>query len=82
MAPTQEQLIRETHDAVVELQTVLLGIPDTADEGLIGEVKQIKLSVNDLTCRHRKLSNRFWILVGVLVGSGLIGTGIYNLTGG
>ena len=82
MAPTQEQLIQETHDAVIELQTVLLGIPETADEGLIGDVRDIKLNVNDLHSKYRKLSNRLWILIGILVGSGAIGTGIYNLLGG
>lgn len=78
----QKQLILETHQAIIQLSTVLLGVPDTEDKGLVGEVKDVKLNLNNLGKSHNKLKKNFWILVGALVGSGAIGSGIYNLLNG
>ena len=72
MEKSDRQLIEETHGTVVELKTVILGIPGTADKGLVGKV-------NDVCKNHRKLSRNFWILIGILIGSGLLGSGIYKL---
>ena len=79
---TQRQLIEKTHDTVVELKTVLLGVPGTADKGVVGEIKQIKLNANSLNNRHNKLSRTVYILIGVLIGSGILGGGIYTLLNG
>ena len=70
---SQAQMVLETHTRVEKLATVLLGAD--GDEGLVGQVK-------DLADSHYKLKNRFWILVGVLIGSGVIGGGIYSVLGG
>ena len=80
--PTQDELIQKTHDAVLEIKTVLLGVPNTDDTGLVGEVKAIKIDCNILNNRHRKLSRNFWILVGILAGTGVVGGSIYQLLGG
>lgn len=78
-APSNRQLIEEIHGKVIELGTVLLGVPGTDDSGLVGEVKSLKNS-------HKKLSNKFWILATILAGSGVVGVGeltdVINLFGG
>lgn len=76
---TQKQMIQETHQTVTQLNTVLLGVPNTDDRGLCGEVKDVKLVVSDLGKSHGKLKRNFWLLVGTLAGSGAIGGGIYSL---
>jgi len=48
----------------------LIGV--NGDEGLVGEIK-------DLHRNHNKLKQSFWTLVGILVGSGFIGGGLWGL---
>ena len=79
---TQRQLVQETHQGVTELKTVLLGVPGTEDTGLCGEVKAVKLTVNGVAKSHGKLKRNFWLLVGTLVGSGVIGGSLYTAFGG
>ena len=69
---SDSQLIEETHSTVIELKTVLLGIPGTSNGGLVKQV-------NDVSKSHGRLKRNFWILVGILIGSGLLGTGLYTL---
>ena len=69
---TQRQMIEETHGTVIELKTVILGVPGTANGGLVKQV-------NDVSKSHGKLKRNFWILVGLLIGSGILGSGIYGL---
>ena len=69
----QEKMIQETHDTVIKLNTVLLG--SNGRSGLVDEVKAIAVS-------HYSLKRNFWTLIGVLVGSGIIGSGIYTLLNG
>ena len=72
-------LIREVHQAV-------LGIPGTEDNGLVGDLKEIKDLVREQNKRIRKNEqkiSKIWgilIGVGVLGGSGL-GVGISQLLG-
>lgn len=84
--PTSRTLLEETHDTVIRLSTILLGIPGTDETGLVGEVKQIKTDVNGVYSKHRKLSLRVWILVAFFVGSGIISIGevtnLFSLFGG
>jgi len=76
---TQEELIQETHETVIQLNTVLLGVQGTANGGLVKEVKDIKVNVSQLGRSVGKLKRNFWLLIGVLVGSGVLGSGIYSL---
>ena len=63
----------ETHEAVIELKTVMLGA--NGDDGLVGEVREIGKS-------HYKLKRNFWMLIAFLVGSGIItGTVIAAING-
>jgi len=59
----ERQLIQDTHDAGIEVKTVLLGA--NGDDGLVGEVRRLAKS-------YYKLRLRFWILVSTLVASGVI----------
>ena len=72
---TQEQMIREIHETTIELKTVLLGVPETQNGGLVQDVR-------DLATSHYKLKKHFWILVGLLIGSGILGSSIYTLVAG
>ncbi len=72
---TQKQMIQEIHDATIQLKTILLGIPGTENGGLVAEVKELSGS-------HYKLKKGFWILIGILIGSGILGAGVYNILGG
>ena len=57
------------HDLIVEMHTVLLGA--NGSDGLVKEVSK-------LCERHNKLSTRFYMLVGILVGSGILTASIYT----
>ena len=69
--------IRETHDEVIKLKTVLLGA--NGHEGLLGEIKAIKTDVKDLNNRQQKLIKTVWTLIGTLAGSGVLAGGIWSL---
>ncbi len=68
-----EQILQETHDATLKIQTVLLGT--NGDAGLIGEVKQLSES-------HYKLRRHFWMLIAFLVGSGILASSIISVLNG
>jgi|GEM_PF-4880348 len=55
---------KSDHDMIVEIYTVLLG--KNGDKGLVGDVQ-------NLNGRVRWLELRFWALVALLVGLGVIG---------
>ena len=66
---------QEIHIEVKQLSTTLLGIPGTGDKGLVGEVINNRKDIN-------KLKRNLFILIGTLVGSGVLGTGIWGLLNG
>jgi len=74
MSLTKEEkdLLTKTHDKVTELTAILLG--SRGDNGLIGDVKRLANSQN-------KLKRNFWLLIGVLIGSGVISAGIMQVMG-
>lgn len=74
---TQKQIIQETHDDMVEVKTVLLGVPNTDEKGLVGEVRDIKLNVRSNT----KSIGKIKVILAVIIGSGALGTGIWQLVG-
>lgn len=57
---TQKQLIEEIHTTTTRLSTVLLGVPGTANGGLVQEVKGIKVNLKDLGKSHGKIIS-FWL---------------------
>lgn len=82
MALTKEEkeILKEIRDSQNDIakeqaviHTVLLGADGA--EGLVEEVKCLAKG-------HGKLKRNFWILVGTLAGSGIIGGGIAGLMNG
>lgn len=69
--------ISETHDIALELKTVLLG--KNSDKGLVGKVSESCDKLEEIEKDHNKLKRQFWLVVGLLVGSGVLGGGIYGL---
>ena len=70
------ELLKSTHDTVIQLKTLLVGT--NGDEGLIGEIKTIKVDTKELRSKHNKLNVRFWTLVSFLAGSGILGVSIWG----
>ena len=66
----QAKKIDEALEAIVEIRTVLLGAKGEDGGGLCNDVKAQRQDLN-------ALSLRFWILVGILVGSGILGGSIW-----
>jgi len=62
--------IIETNLQIAEIHTVLLGAKGEENGGLCNDVKAQRQDLN-------ALSLRFWILVGILVGSGILGGSIW-----
>lgn len=79
---TQKQLIQEIHSTSLETRTVLLGVPGTSDGGLVKEVLNNKKEMRDIGKSHGKLKRTVWWLIGMLVGSGVIGASTYGLLSG
>lgn len=64
---TQKEMIQEIHQG-------LFGVPDTEDDGLVGQVKKM----NGRVSRNSKL---IFLIIGALSASG-ISFGVVNLVGG
>ena len=74
MPPRDEPGIREEvseiKDMVREIRTVLLGVPESTECGLCGEVKELAKS-------HYDLKKTVYTVIAFLVGSGVLtGAGI------
>ena len=70
---TPEDAIFDVRERMVRMETLLIGVPDTADKGLVGKVKD---NCNDLDATRKKVGKleiRFWILIAFLAGSGALG---------
>lgn len=72
-----ELMLQETHDEILKVSTVLLGA--NGDRGLVGKVNDNCDHVKVLEDKHNDLSRKFWVLIGILVGSGVLGTSAYEL---
>ncbi len=85
MPKLEEQLKQISDDTVdikidvIEIKTVLLGVPNTEDGGLVREIRDMRENQDSLNKKHNKLSQKFWILVAFLAGSGVLGAGIWGL---
>jgi len=76
---TQEEMVRDLH-------VMLLGIKDSEDKGLVGDIKDMKKDIKAINGCNRKLAIRFWFLLGLIVGSTgfslLELSGVINMFGG
>ena len=59
---------KSDHDLIKEIHQGLYGVPDTAEKGLCGIVK-------DQGIRLAKMEGLVWKIIGALTTLGLIGTG-------
>ncbi|MDD5513446.1 MAG: hypothetical protein PHD09_06735 [Candidatus Omnitrophica bacterium] len=78
MAELNEQdiaQIRDTHDTVIELRTILLGA--NGSPGLCKKVEKATEELVEVHKNHSDLKRKFYILVAFMVGSGVLGTGIW-----
>jgi len=70
----ERAILVKTYDKVIELTVLLLG--SRGDNGLIGDVKRLASS-------HYRLKRNFYIIIGILLGSGIIGgVSVYGLFNG
>jgi hypothetical protein len=79
---TPEEAIYDARERIMRLETVLTGVPNTSDNGLVGTVKENCDNLDATRKKVGRLEVRFTLLVGLLIGSGLIGGfGIAELIG-
>ena len=78
-AADKEKRDQDTHDLVRDIKAVLLGVD--GDTGLVGDFREQRATQIKQGESINRLSQRFWILVGVLTGSGILVGGINLLVG-
>ena len=74
LSDEQAKKIDAAFDSIIEIRTVLLGAKGEDGGGLCNDVK-------DLETQTSTLNRNFWILVALLVGSGVIGGSIWAALG-
>ena len=79
---TPEDAIFDIRERMVRMETVLTGVPGTDDTGLCGTVRQTNDELDATRKKVGRLEIKFWSLVGMLIGSGVLGGfGIARLIG-
>lgn len=79
LTKAEKKAIIEARDDAREVKQAVVGIPGTEDTGLVGQVKAVCERQDTQEERHNKLSTRFWLLVGILSGTGVLSGGIWGL---
>lgn len=74
---TQSDMIKETHDTVIKLNTVLLGT--NGDNGLCGDVKRVFKMLELQEKEHNKLKLVVYSFIGLIMGSGVITGGVFGI---
>ena len=74
---SQEELLRETYVTVMKVQTVLTGLD--GDNGLCGDVKRLAGQQAVTEIQLARTTRILYALIGVLTGSGIIGTSIWGV---
>lgn len=69
---TPEEAIFQVWQKTTRLETVILGVLDTQDKGLCGDVEQNREDLDATRKKVGKLEIRIWILIAFLVGSGVV----------
>jgi len=76
MPPSEpSKLLKSIDKKLTRIEQAFFGIEGTEDNGMLGEFNTLRNS-------HYTLRTRFYILVAFLIGSGLLGGGIWWLSGG
>jgi hypothetical protein len=69
---TPQELLEETHDNVMKLSVVLLGVPDSEEKGLCGDFAELRTEFY----KFRRFG--IWV-IGILAGSGVLGVGVFEV---
>jgi len=78
LTASEKKTLQETHDNGIKVKTVLLGV--NGDDGLVGDVKRMCEKQVRQTSEHNKLKRNFYLLVGILTGSGVLYGGIAGIS--
>jgi hypothetical protein len=76
----RDQMIQETHDTVLTLKAVLLGVPDSDDKGLVGKVCDNSDNIEKIEESCSKLRTILFWLIGLLVGGGVITGSVFGIS--
>jgi len=68
-----EDAIYDVRERMVRIETVLTGVPGTNNKGLCGTVEKNEEDLDTNRKKVGRLEVRFWLLVGLLCGSGVLG---------
>jgi len=86
LTKADRELLQATHDASILALALIKGTNGTG--GIAShvdehdhELEHVHGRIDESDQRHNKLSKNFWMLVGVLVGSGVIGGSIWGALG-
>jgi len=79
---TNRQILDEIYTTVTEIRVTLFGVNNSSDKGLIGDVQDNTYKIEEMGKSHRSLSKRFAILIAFLIGSGVLGAGIWGIFNG
>lgn len=77
---TPEEAIFDVRERMVRIETLIIGVPNTADKGLVGKVNDNCDEMDATRKKVGRLEIKFWLLVGLLAGTGVLGGfGLANL---
>lgn len=77
---TPVEAIYDVRERMVRVETLMVGVPGTSDRGLAGKVVDNCDNLDATRKKVGRLELKFWLLVGLLGGSGILGgVGLANL---
>ena len=69
--PSLEEWMSEISKKVNDIHTALFGMPNTKEDGIVGDLRRLETN-------HSQLSLRVWFIIIFLAGTGA-GTGLWQL---
>ncbi len=75
---TEKEKKEQSRYHLQEIFTVLLGVPDTEDNGMVGDFKDLKEYVYKQNGRIRKLEIGLVGLTSILTGLGILDYAVFN----
>lgn len=77
---TPVEAIYDVRERMVRVETLMVGVPGTSDRGLAGKVADNCDNLDATRKKVGRLELKFWLMVGLLGGSGILGgVGLANL---
>jgi hypothetical protein len=72
MPKSPEQLLQETHDMVTKVYTAIYGIEGTAERGMCGDFKDLKVDLEQQKEKQSKTELKLNRLIFFLIGAGIL----------